>query len=137
MFPFFPYFGPFGFPFYNRPRVRTLMGIPVLKTTGVSASTTAVSYTVNDREFFSLPKEGVFFLEVKQSSPTASATLPVTLSEGDETTTANSLLKSGLQENVPASDLVLNGRYLIYYNRCTNNYQLINSYPAAATTPTT
>lgn len=111
------------------------MGIPVLRTTGVSASSTTVSYTVNEDEFFSLPKEGIFFLDVRQSSPTGSSALPVALNDGEEVST-ESLLKNGLQQNVPASDLIINGRYLIYYNRCTNNYQLINSYPATVSTST-
>lgn len=145
MFTFNPFFNnqlfPFGFNFprfYNnrsRRRINTLMGIPVLRTTGVSASSTAVSYTVNEDEFFSLPSEGIFFLDVRQSSPTGSSALPVALYDGEEVST-ESLLKSGLQQNVPASDLIINGRYLIYYNRCTNNYQLINSYPATTSTST-
>ena len=145
MFTFNPFFNnqlvPFGFNFprfYNnrsRCRLNTLMGIPVLRTTGVSASSTTVSYTVNEDEFFSLPKEGIFFLDVRQSSPTGSSALPVALNDGEEVST-ESLLKNGLQQNVPASDLIINGRYLIYYNRCTNNYQLINSYPATVSTST-
>ena len=145
MFTFNPFFNnqlfPFGFNFprfYNnrsRRRLNTLMGIPVLRTTGVSASSTTVSYTVNEDEFFSLPKEGIFFLDVRQSSPTGSSTLPVALYDGEEVST-ESLLKNGLQQNVPASDLIINGRYLIYYNRCTNNYQLINSYPATISAST-
>lgn len=145
MFTFNPFFNnqlfPFGFNFprfYNnrsRRRLNTLMGIPVLRTTGVSASSTTVFYTVNEDEFFSLPKEGIFFLDVRQSSPTGSSALPVALNDGEEVST-ESLLKSGLQQNVPASDLIINGRYLIYYNRCTNNYQLINSYPATVSTST-
>ena len=145
MFTFNPVFNnqlfPFGFNFprfYNnrsRCRLHTLMGIPVLRTTGVSASSTTVSYTVNEDEFFSLPKEGIFFLDVRQSSPTGSSALPVALNDGEEVST-ESLLKNSLQQNVPASDLIINGRYLIYYNRCTNNYQLINSYPATVSTST-
>ena len=145
MFTFNPFFNnqlfPFGFNFprfYNnrsRRRINTLMGIPVLRTTGVSASSTTVSYTVNEDEFFSLPKEGIFFLDVRQSSPTGSSALPVELNDGEEAST-ESLLKNGLQQNVPASDLIINGRYLIYYNRCTNNYQLINSYPATISAST-
>ena len=145
MFTFNPFFNnqlfPFGFNFsrfYNnrsRCRLHTLMGIPVLRTTGVSASSTTVSYTVNEDEFFSLPKEGIFFLDVRQSSPTGSSALPVALNDGEEVST-ESLLKSGLQQNVPASDLIIHGRYLIYYNRCTNNYQLINSYPATISAST-
>ena len=136
--PFFNLFTPFNIfnnNYRNRCRINTLMGIPVLRTTGVNASSTTVSYTVNEREFFSLPREGIFFLDVRQSSPTGSSALPVALNDGEEVST-ESLLKSGLQQNVPASDLIINGRYLIYYNRCTNNYQLINSYPATVSTST-
>ena len=116
MFTFNPFFNnqlfPFGFNFprfYNnrsRCRLHTLMGIPVLRTTGVSASSTTVSYTVNEDEFFSLPKEGIFFLDVRQSSPTGSSALPVALDDGEEVST-ESLLKSGLQQNVPASGLTI------------------------------
>ena len=134
--PFFNLFTPFNIfnnNYRNRCRINTLMGIPVLRTTGVNASSTTVSYTVNEREFFSLPKEGIFFLEVRQTAPSASSALPVALDDGEESSSNPTLLKSALQEDVPSSDLVLNGRYLIYYNRCTNNYQLINSYPATTT----
>lgn len=120
------------FPFYNIPRrrrVNTLMGVPVLRTTGVESASNVVTYTVNECEFFSLPKEGIFLLDVRQSSPTGSAEFPVALNDGAESST-NPTLKNGLQQDVTASELLINGRYLIYYNRCTNNYQLINSYPA-------
>ena len=134
--PFFNVFTPFnifGNNFRPRRRINTLMGIPILRTTGVSASSTTVSYTVNENEFFSLPREGIFFLDVRQSAPSGSSTLPVALDDGEESVSNPSLLKSALQQDVLSSDLVLNGRYLIYYNRCTNNYQLINSYPATTT----
>lgn len=125
MYPFNPFFrplSPFGFKpfgFRQRCRVNSLMGIPVLRTTGVSATATSVSYDVNEREFFSLPKEGIFFLDVRQSAPTGSDNLPVVLNDGEESANAPSLLRNGIQEEVPASDLVISGRYLIYYNRCT------------------
>ena len=138
MFPFNPFIGqtPFMFnPFTignRRRRVKTLMGIPVLKTTGVSASTTSVSYTVNECDFASLPNEGIFFLDVRQSAPAGSDTLPVAFTGRDEPTGSPSLLMDALQEDVPASDLIANGRYLIYYNKTTNTYQLVNAYPATA-----
>lgn len=34
-----------------------------------------------------------------------------------------------------AGDLQLNFRYLIYYNKCNNVYQLVNAYPANITAP--
>ena len=37
--------------------------------------------------------------------------------------------RKALQEEVQAGDLQLNFRYLIYYNKCNNTYQLVNAYP--------
>lgn len=46
-----------------------------------------------------------------------------------------SLLRNALQEDVQAGDLQVNFRYLIYYNKCNNTYQLVNAYPANIATP--
>ena len=40
-----------------------------------------------------------------------------------------------LQEDVQAGDLQVNFRYLIYYNKCNNTYQLVNAYPANIAAP--
>lgn len=144
MFPFyntqqtlFP-FGPFN-PFFfgrRRRRLNTISGIPVLRTTGVAATTTEVRYDVNHQEFLSLPNEGLFFLDVRQASATADAALPVGLSdENTENNATQSMLRNALQEEVQAGDLQLNFRYLIYYNKCNNTYQLVNAYPANITAP--
>lgn len=103
---------------------------------GVSATTTEVRYDVNHQEFLSLPKEGLFFLDVRQASATADASLPVGLSDDNaENNTTQSMLRNALQEEVQAGDLQLNFRYLIYYNKCNNTYQLVNAYPANITAP--
>lgn len=44
--------------------------------------------------------------------------------------TGTSMLRSALAEDVQAGDLKMTIRYMIYYNKCTKTYQLINSYPA-------
>lgn len=49
--------------------------------------------------------------------------------------TTQSLLRNALQEDVQAGDLQVNFRYLIYYNKCNNTYQLVNAYPANIATP--
>lgn len=125
-------FGPFN-PFFfgrRRRRLNTISGIPVLKTTGIAATTTEVRYDVNHQEFLSLPNEGLFFLDVRQASATADASLPVGLSDDNaENNTTQSMLRNALQEEVQAGDLQLNFRYLIYYNKCNNTYQLVNAYP--------
>lgn len=46
-----------------------------------------------------------------------------------------SLLRNALQEDVQAGDLQVNFRYLIYYNKCNNTYQLVNAYPANIAAP--
>lgn len=67
---------------------------------------------------------------VRQASATADASLPVGLSDDNaENNTTQSMLRNALQEEVQAGDLQLNFRYLIYYNKCNNTYQLVNAYP--------
>lgn len=119
----------------GRRRLNTISGIPVLKTTGVVATSTEVRYDVNYQEYRSLPNEGLFFLDVRQSSAEASASLPVGLSDGNSENNNQSMLRNALQEDVQAGDLQLNFRYLIYYNKCNNVYQLVNAYPANITAP--
>lgn len=94
-----------------------------------------VRYDVNYADYRSLPNEGLFFLDVRQASPTASASLPVGLSDSESDNTTQSLLRNALQEDVQAGDLQVNFRYLIYYNKCNNTYQLVNAYPANIATP--
>lgn len=66
----------------------------------------------------------------------ADASLPVGLSDDNaENNTTQSMLRNALQEEVQAGDLQLNFRYLIYYNKCNNTYQLVNAYPANITAP--
>lgn len=132
--PLFPFWGPFLFG-RRRRRLNTISGIPVLKTTGVVATSTEVRYDVNYQEYRSLPNEGLFFLDVRQSSAEASASLPVGLSDGNSENNNQSMLRNALQEDVQAGDLQLNFRYLIYYNKCNNVYQLVNAYPANITAP--
>lgn len=129
MYPF-QYPNPF-FPRFNR--LRRISGIPVLRTTGVTASTTEVRYDVKPCEYRQLPNEGLFFLDVRQTAPAGSAALPVAL-ESDEVVPDNtSMLLNAQADSVIASDLVLNVRYLIYYNKCTKTYQLVNAYTVAPT----
>lgn len=40
-----------------------------------------------------------------------------------------------MENDVQAGDLQVNFRYLIYYNKCNNTYQLVNAYPANIATP--
>lgn len=119
----------------RRRRLNTISGIPVLRTTGVVTTSTEVRYDVNYADYRSLPNEGLFFLDVRQASPTASASLPVGLSDSESDNTTQSLLRNALQEDVQAGDLQVNFRYLIYYNKCNNTYQLVNAYPANIATP--
>ena len=86
--------------FNRRRRLNRISGIPVLKTTGVTASTTEVRYDVNEEEWRALPNEGLFFLDVRQEVPTASADLPVTLKAEESTPDGTSMLRNALAEDV-------------------------------------
>lgn len=59
----------------------------------------------------------------------------VGLSDGNSENNNQSMLRNALQEDVQAGNLQLNFRYLIYYNKCNNVYQLVNAYPANITAP--
>lgn len=120
-------------PYFRRNRLHTLTGIPVLKTTGVTASTTQVRYDVKHCEYKMLPNEGLFFLDVKQVNPVGSNALPVALSEDGNEAIPTSMLRNALAANVQAGDLKQGIRYLIYYNKCNKVYQLVNAYPANIT----
>lgn len=110
------------------------MLLQLLSSPGVTASTTEVRYDVNEEEWRALPNEGLFFLDVRQEVPTASADLPVTLKAEESTPDGTSMLRNALAEDVQAGDLKMTIRYMIYYNKCTKTYQLVNSY--LANTPT-
>ena len=47
-----------------------------------------------------------------------------------------SMLRNALAEDVQAGDLKMTIRYMIYYNKCTKTYQLVNSYLANIPTAT-
>lgn len=64
-----------------------------------------------------------------------SMTNSIGLSDGNSENNNQSMLRNALQEDVQAGDLQLNFRYLIYYNKCNNVYQLVNAYPANITAP--
>lgn len=96
----------------------------------------AVSKMENEEEWRALPNEGLFFLDVRQEVPTASADLPVTLKAEESTPDGTSMLRNALAEDVQAGDLKMTIRYMIYYNKCTKTYQLVNSYLANIPTAT-
>lgn len=72
---------------------------------------------------------------ISMTNAEASASLPVGLSDGNSENNNQSMLRNALQEDVQAGNLQLNFRYLIYYNKCNNVYQLVNAYPANITAP--
>lgn len=98
----------------------------IVQDRGIDAGLAALMQNAN---------KGMFFLDVRQASPTASASLPVGLSDSESDNTTQSLLRNALQEDVQAGDLQVNFRYLIYYNKCNNTYQLVNAYPANIAAP--
>lgn len=114
--PLFPFWGPFLFG-RRRRRLNTISGIPVLKTTGVVATSTEVRYDVNYQEYRSLPNEGLFFLDVRQSSAEASASLPVGLSDGNSENNNQSMLRNALQEPNKAVTVLILVFFLLFYKQ--------------------
>lgn len=54
----------------------------------------------------------------------------------ESTPDGTSMLRNALAEDVQAGDLKMTIRYMIYYNKCTKTYQLVNSYLANIPTAT-
>lgn len=131
--PLFPFWGPFLFG-RRRRRLNTISGIPVLKTTGVVATSTEVRYDVNYQEYRSLPNEGLFFLDVRQSSAEASASLPVGLSDGNSENNNQSMLRNALQEDVQAGDLQLNLGDKVYIIEVVGTFKKTTEYNEGSVT---
>ena len=135
--------------FYPFNRVRTIdnFGIPVLKTIYVTTDTagTSVTYGICPKLFKQLPCEGLFLLNVVNTPPTTAIdtytvnidpTMTVSQANATTTTTTSSsgralLNGSGAQET--NANITTGNRYLVYFNKTTGTFQVVNHIPAAAT----
>lgn len=134
--------------FYPFNRVKTVdnFGIPVLKTIYVTTdtTTTSVTYGICPRLFRQLPCEGLFILNVVNTPPaTAAGTYTVnidptlTASQANTTTTTTTsssgrALLNGAGVQLTNANITTGNRYLVYFNKTTGTFQVINYVPAAA-----
>lgn len=113
-------------------------GIPVLETISVTTDTDAssISYRICPWKFRQLPCSGLFLLRVNQAPADGSDAFTVSLNVSPTTTatgttTGGALLNSSL-EPVTGAEVVLRGVYLVYYNKSTGEFILVNHIPATA-----
>ena len=130
-------------PFFNRNRISTVdnFGIPVLRTTYVTTNitTTSVIYGLCPKLWRQLPCQGLFILHVV-STPASTATgtdvvfldptrfNPRTVDNTSAITVSNGAkaLLNGSGTQITNTELTVNNRYLIYYNKCQGIFQVIN-----------
>lgn len=110
-------------------------GIPMLESTGVSVSASAVTYTFNPHPFLLYPFTGLVLVRLAQSAPDGTTTtLPVQFSSGSTTTRS---LTGFNGEAVELGDLRGTGIYLVFFDRDTNTLQLLTGFSGGADTATT
>lgn len=112
-------------------------GIALLPTIGVSVDTTAETVTLQlcPWRWKQLCKEGLFLLRLANEIPTSAATFAVQISTKSNITStfvSNNPLLNGNGDAVVGSELSNGNYYLVYYNKCSGMFQLVNYIPTAA-----
>lgn len=115
-------------------------GIPVLRTEAVTTDTTnsRVIYDINRCAFRSIPKSGLMLLKITHAPAAGSAAFLVSISTCRTTSSAGVVTSSSVPlvnasgVQMTSAEIVLGGRYLLYYNKCENVFQVVNHIPAAA-----
>ena len=102
---------------FNRVNIE---GIPCIKSTAVTASTSAVTFNFDPQIAASPRFSGLIAVKIVTPADTASAALPVLFSMGGQTI---ALTEAG-GTAVTGADL-LAGIYLVFYDRVSNILQLI------------
>ena len=132
------------FPFnpYDNRGLRVLYTFPV-NTLYVTTDTTAttVTYGICPKIWRRLPCEGFILLNIANTVP-ATATdaylvnidTSLTLSQANSTTTSTSAraLLNGSGDQITNAEITVGNRYLIYYNKNTGVFQVVNHIVTAA-----
>lgn len=108
-------------------------GIPMIESTGVSVSDTAVTITIPNNAFRYLNNTGLILFKLNAVIPESAAALPIQFSSGNFTqplTLVGGAAATGAQMNGQ-------GVYQIYYAKCSSTMQLLTYGVAAATEATT
>lgn len=98
-------------------------GIPALRSTAVSVSTTEVRFDFNSHRNVGRPFVGIVVVQLAQAIPTGTtATLPVVFTT-DGGNAANLTSYNG--DNVTVADIAGTGVYLVWVNTQTGDVQLL------------
>lgn len=138
---FYPFFNS-GF---NRSNIVDRFGIPVMRTISVTTDTTnnTVTYGICPKLFRQLPDQGLFLLHIvnKPSGTTTGfnvslngSCIPTVVTASTTTITGARPLIDDSGTQVTSSIVTLPNRYLVYYNKCSGVFQLVNHITASATT---
>ena len=121
-------------PFVNRLRTVSIFPVNTLYVT-VDTDATSVTYGICPKIWKALPCEGFILLNIANTAPaTATAAFLVnidtclTLNQVNSTTTSTNgrALLNGSGDQVTNAEITAGNRYLIYYNKNTGTFQVVN-----------
>ena len=127
-------------PFVNRLRTVSIFPVNTLYVT-VDTTTTVVTYGICPKIWKALPCEGFILLNIANTVPTTATDAYLvnidtylTLSQVNSTTasTNTKALLNGAGDQMTNAEVTAGNRYLVYYNKTSGIFQVVNYIPATA-----
>ena len=127
-------------PFVNRLRTVSIFPVNTLYVT-VDTTTTVVNYGICPKIWKALPCEGFILLNIANTVPTTATDAYLvnidtylTLSQVNSTTASTNAkaLLNGAGDQMTNAEVTAGNRYLVYYNKTSGVFQVVNYIPAAA-----
>ena len=127
-------------PFVNRLRTVSIFPVNTLYVT-VDTTTTVVTYGVCPKIWKALPCEGFILLNIANTVPTTATDAYLvnidtylTLSQVNSTTASTNAkaLLNGAGDQMTNAEVTAGNRYLVYYNKTSGVFQVVNYIPATA-----
>lgn len=127
-------------PFVNRLRTVSIFPVNTLYVT-VDTTTTVVTYGICPKIWKALPCEGFILLNIANTVPTTATDAYLvnidtylTLSQVNSTTASTNAkaLLNGAGDQMTNAEVTAGNRYLVYYNKTSGIFQVVNYIPATA-----
>ena len=127
-------------PFVNRLRTVSIFPVNTLYVT-VDTTTTVVTYGICPKIWKALPCEGFILLNIANTVPTTATDAYLvnidtylTLSQVNSTTASTNAkaLLNGAGDQMTNAEITAGNRYLVYYNKTSGIFQVVNYIPATA-----
>lgn len=127
-------------PFVNRLRTVSIFPVNTLYVT-VDTTTTVVTYGICPKIWKALPCEGFILLNIANTVPTTATDAYLvnidtylTLSQVNSTTASTNAkaLLNGAGDQMTNAEVTAGNRYLVYYNKTSGVFQVVNYIPATA-----